>query len=263
MEDFESLDLAEGMFSADSPSTLTATVGRLLPDGSVVPVKVEYAVVDGKAVHQGDIVIGDADVIAAREKLRHDDHLALVMTTAGATWPGGIIPINSDAASARLLAATISYFKTMTPFQFVPHGGQQDYLYVQAGNGSDSRIGRQGGIQIISVGPGSTVGTLAHELCHALGLWHEQCRPDRDSYITINQRNILPGYANQFAVQTSGAASVGPYDVNSIMHYPGNAYARPGTMTITRKDGGPLPLRNGLSAGDIAGLRELYPAIFH
>ena len=58
MEDFDSLDLADGMFSADAPSTLTATVGRLLPDGTVVPVKVEYAVIDGKAVYEGDIVIG-------------------------------------------------------------------------------------------------------------------------------------------------------------------------------------------------------------
>ena len=37
------------------------------------------------------------------------------------------------------------------------------------------------------------MGTAIHEIMHALGFWHEQSRPDRDSWIQVIFANIEKG----------------------------------------------------------------------
>ena len=57
-----------------------------------------------------------------------------------------------------------------------------------------SYVGRVGGRQDISIGRGCAVrDIIVHEIFHALGRWHEQSRPDRDDYVTINTANIISG----------------------------------------------------------------------
>ncbi len=52
-----------------------------------------------------------------------------------------------------------------------------------------------GGKQVINLQKEGCVfeGTVVHECLHALGFFHEQNRPDRDQFITINFANIIPG----------------------------------------------------------------------
>ena len=53
-----------------------------------------------------------------------------------------------------------------------------------------SYVGMIGGRQDISIAPGCTSLIPVHEIFHALGRWHEQSRPDRDNFVTVNLNNV-------------------------------------------------------------------------
>jgi hypothetical protein len=99
-----------------------------------------------------------------------------------------------------------------------------------------------------------------HEIGHAVGLWHEQSREDRDLFVTINWANIQAGMAAQFNQHITDGDDLGAYDYGSIMHYPRTAFSANGQETITPTDpNAQIGQRNGLSAGDVASVAQMYP----
>jgi len=68
---------------------------------------------------------------------------------------------------------------------------------------------------------------MVHELGHALGLWHEQSRPNRDAYVQINLQNVCQTCCNNggscnnnFAKhREAGEYPRNGYDFDSVMHY--------------------------------------------
>merc|ERR1711976_750087 len=70
------------------------------------------------------------------------------------------------------------------------------------------------------------IGIVQHELLHAMGLYHEQSRSDRDEYVTINWQNIKDGKEHNFNKYDETFVSHYGQDYNylSVMHYHGNSF---------------------------------------
>uniref|UniRef100_A0A0K0EUB8 Metalloendopeptidase n=1 Tax=Strongyloides venezuelensis TaxID=75913 RepID=A0A0K0EUB8_STRVS len=65
------------------------------------------------------------------------------------------------------------------------------------------------------------LGVVIYEILHALGMYHEYSRRDRDKYITIIEENIIPEHEIQFRkVDDYEGKPYGiHYDYGSAMHY--------------------------------------------
>lgn len=126
-----------------------------------------------------------------------------------------------------------------TCVRFIPRTTQTNYVRIRSLSGCYSYVGMIGGVQDVSLQAGGCTynGIVAHELMHALGFWHEQSRPDRDSYVQVNYNNIQANMAynfDKYTWSTTGAST--PYDIYSIMHYESTAFSANGQATIV-----PLP----------------------
>uniref|UniRef100_A0A8C4Q6M5 Metalloendopeptidase n=1 Tax=Eptatretus burgeri TaxID=7764 RepID=A0A8C4Q6M5_EPTBU len=131
-------------------------------------------------------------------------------------------------------------FRLKSCIDFVPWTGEQDYISVVKADGCWSSVGKQRGRQELSIGTGcDDIAIVEHELLHALGIWHEQSRTDRDNYVTIQWLNIEEGKEYNFkknTLQESDSLNV-PYDNLSLMHYSSKAFQKaPGLNTIIPKD---------------------------
>lgn len=225
---------------------------------------IEYELINDYAVVEGDIIIGkliDMTTPTAIIKPRLGSNL----------WHEGPIPfdISPDLPMPNKLAIrqAISHWQAATHLEFIEitaknRNEYHDYLaFVPAqGTTCSSYVGRLGGRQEINLSPRCNTMITAHEIGHALGLWHEQSRADRDNYIKILWENIAEDHRYNFEQHFSDGRDFGEYDYQSIMHYGPYAFSKNGQPTIVPLIAGAnIGQRGQLSDKDIAAINALYP----
>jgi hypothetical protein len=251
-----SLDLPAGMFrSGEEAREIIISIERNL---GAVNMNASYTEVEGMALFEGDIVLGTLEELA---EARKDTSKGLTITGEQYRWKDGVVPYVTEDALRENVAPAIAHWQQHTPFRFVPRTSQPDYVSFERQTGCWSRVGRQGGKQVISLGAGCGVGAAIHEIGHTLGLWHEQSRADRDDHIEIFWQNILEKHRHNFDKHVLDGDDAGDYDYGSIMHYPAVAFSKNGQPTIRTKGGQSIGQRTGLSKGDIAAIRIAYPKL--
>ncbi|MFT3684764.1 MAG: M12 family metallopeptidase [Phycisphaerales bacterium] len=190
-------------------------------------------------------------------------------------WTGGVVPYvfdaNTDSTQQAAMRTAMNALESVANVHFVARTGQANYITVRDSGGNNSQVGMVGGVQTVNIYNWNFTYIMCHELMHALGMHHEQSRPDRDNYVTINYGNVdvdvgQCGGSCAYNFDVVQAAVQGPYDFDSVMHYGQYSFSSNGQTTITVLAPNQswqtlIGQRTHLSTGDIAGLVSRYGAV--
>jgi hypothetical protein len=141
----------------------------------------------------------------------------VMWVVGGGTWQGpvGLTPPNTATPGA--------------PVGIAEHPGDLLEAFVVSASNVPSTItvrGLQPWSTVSQIGSGFGTAAIVHELGHALGLFHEHQRPDRNAFVTYNSGNVLAGKEHNFDIPAE-SQPLGPYDHDSIMHYSAGAFSAP------------------------------------
>ena len=225
----------------------------------------------GKAVYQGDVLLDNV-----QQSPNGAGTNGFGIAYSQYLWPkvGGIaqVPYTIEPLSGDLtnLNTAITQFNSTFAgvIQLVAHGSETNYVDFNFNSGDTSGVcdafeGDTGKGQQVVGGSGScTVATILHEMGHTVGVWHEQTRPDRDTYVSVNYNAVIKGSRGNFDPIYDNQQMLSPYDYASVMEYPAFSFSRNGEPCIeTVPSGIPLSNPNGYSAADVDGIKRLYGTI--
>jgi len=211
--------------------------------------------------YEGDIMLDPVEKAATDKK--HNGFASI----RGGRWPGARIPYvidgSIDSRGRQAISQAIASYQAKTCIRFHRRTNERTYIRFYRGRGCSSPVGYYSGrVNSISLATGCwSKGIVIHEIGHSIGLFHEQSRPDRDSYVTIHWNNIIQSTRFNFN-KASNIDSLGTkYDVSSIMHYGSRAFSQNGRYTITTKDSSLQNMignRRDFSSIDVEQINKMY-----
>ncbi|CAB3369738.1 Hypothetical predicted protein [Cloeon dipterum] len=205
----------------------------------------------------------EGDIMESPEKGRN------VIRSEEYSWPDAVIPYAIQAGLTQDERETIDmgmeWVMQKSCIRFRPYQDDDpDYIVIMYNDtGCWSYIGRQGGGQLVNLQRNGCIwpSTVAHELLHATGFYHQQNASDRDEYVNINWENIEDGEEDSFDKESSKVVTdfgVG-YDYGSVMHYSRKAFSKNGEDTITPFEPGvEIGQRERVSSKDYKKLNRKY-----
>ncbi|MEM7156531.1 MAG: M12 family metallopeptidase [Myxococcota bacterium] len=242
---------------------------------------VTYEVVDGDVVMEGDMILGTEDEFDALHRadgltfrgVGRDNRLwSMPVKYSFANSITGAMETAIEDALDRLVDESDAQISFQECSGLC--AGSHIKFRFESGDGCSSNVGRVrwpginkvnleeacDGVNGTAAGQNREESVIMHEVMHALGVYHEHSRCDRDTFVTINWGNIEDDRDHNFERHCSNATDYGVYDYASVMHYPDTAFST-GGFTITAPNAADQALmgtRNGLSQGDRSVLIGLY-----
>ncbi|WP_026736155.1 M12 family metallopeptidase [Fischerella sp. PCC 9605] len=146
-------------------------------------------------------------------------------------WPRNIVhhDISPDILRnnrRRMIVDTaITRWNSLSSIKFIERTeDERDYVVFRMGpQRCNSPVGRQGGRQYIScalrennISDAENVATVLHEMGHAVGLFHEHQRPDRSSFVMVDE-TAEEAEPQNYRIEDGVIWT--SYDCASIMHY--------------------------------------------